>query len=235
MKQNLLISTLALFFMGCASMPDGVPEAHAGQLVSVVESRYIMPPTVPTTDSIANGGFFISGYGRGGAIGNGGDESTVWFHSFNLDRPQWKAFQEAYGAQKTSDKKIIIRSARLELKYSPASNTSFNDNDSIRITGLKGIAIKAFDGFRTTPPTDPRERQTVSIELLADDRYTSDDILKVLNTNRELARSERKHDIEDGREPGLGHTPQSGVLLMRYSDDAIIHYAKLTLKYALID
>ncbi len=231
MKQKLLIFTLALFVMGWASMPGGVPEAHAGELVSVVESRYILPPTAPKTDSIANGGFFISGYGRGGYIGNGSDESTAWFHSFNLDRPQWKAFQEAYNeANGTTDKKIIIRSARLELKYRPSLSKSFNGNDSIRITGLKGMPINQFDGFIKVPPTDLMERQTVSIELLADDRYTSKDILDMLNLGRDLVKRERKHD----RESGPGYTTQSGVFLMRYSDDAIIHYAKLTLKYALI-
>jgi len=232
MKQKLLTSTLALFVMGCTSMSGGVPEAHAGQLVSVVESRYIVPPIVPRTDSVANGGFFISGYGRGGGIGDGGDESTAWFHSFNLDRPQWKAFKEAYGAQETSDKRIIIRSARLELKYSP--RVAGNGNDYIRITGLKGIAIRDFDGFRNAPPTDPRERQTVSIELLADDRYTSKDILNMLNLGRDLVKREQQHDREHDRKPGSGYTAQSGVFLMRYADDAIIHYAKLTLKYALV-
>ncbi len=204
--------------MGCVSIPEGISDAHAGQLVSIVESRYIMPPTAPKTDSIANGGFFISGYGRGGAIGNGGDESTAWFHSFRLNRPQWTAFMEAYNETEESTKKIIIRSAKLELVYSPSIGG--NGNDIIRITGLKGIAISAFDGFRHAPPTDPRERQTVSIELLADDRYSSDDILTILNY---------------GREPSIRYKGQSGVFLMRYSDDAIIHYAKLTLKYALID
>jgi len=109
--------------------------------------------------------------------------------------------------------KIIIRSARLELIYRPALNKSYNTNDVIRITGLKGIAIRDFDGFVEAPPTDLMERQTVSIELLADDRYSSEDILKVLNYGRELARSEREHDIEDGREPGTAYTAQSGVIL----------------------
>ncbi len=77
----------------------------AGQLVSVVESRYILPPIVPPTDSVANGGFFISGYGRGGRIGDGSDESTVWFHSFNLNRPQWRTFIDAYKEARDTGKK----------------------------------------------------------------------------------------------------------------------------------
>ncbi len=237
MKQKSLFFTLALFTftVGCTSISSGVSDAHAGQLVSVVESRYILPPIAQKTDSIANGGFFISGYGRGGTIGDGSDESTAWFHSFNLNRPQWKAFKEAYNEAKTASKKIIIHSARLKLIYRPAINNSYNTNDYIQITGLKGIAINSFDGFIEVPPTDLRERQTISIELLADDRYTSEDILAMLNFGRERVAREREHDIEDGREPGPGYTAQSGVFLMQYADDAIIHYAKLTLKYALSD
>ena len=205
MKQKLMIFTLALFIVGCASVPRDMSGAYTGQLVSVVESPDVNPPTVPPTGSIANGGFFIGGYGRGSSIGGGGDENTAWFHSFRIDRAQWEAFEAAAPE--------VIRSARLELIYTPRDSDSYNANDYILITGLKGIPINDFDGFPGARPSSPPERVTVSIELLADDRYSSDDILNVL------------------KYPFVIRPDLNGVILMRYADDAIIHYSKLTLTY----
>lgn len=205
MKQKALFFTLtlftSLFTVGCA---------YSGRLVSVVESRYITPPIAPITDSIANGGFFISGYGRGGAMGNGKEERTVWFHSFHLDQSQWRAF-------KTADPEIIL-SATLELEYTPwipppPDERRPASNDYVQMVGLKGIFIGG------DHPLDSRGRRTISIDLLADGRYTSKDILGVLH-----------NPSKDPSKKGFKKR-WNGNILMRYADDAIIHYSKLTLTY----
>jgi len=185
-----------------------ISTANAGELVSVVEAEYVRPAVGPPSASIANGGFFISGYGRGPSMGEGIDERTVWFHSFRLDRPQWRAFKTADPA--------IIHSAILELEYTPYIPSSPKRpaaNDYVQMVGLKGIFIGGGH------PLDSRGRRRISIDLLADNRYTSNDILGVLH-----------NPSKDPSKEGFKKR-WNGNILMRYADDAIIHYAKLTLGY----
>lgn len=194
------IRVLSVFIMSLMI----ISTANAGQLVSVVESEYVRPPIGPPTASIANGGFFISGYGRGPSMGEGTEERTVWFHSFLLDRAQWRAFRTA--------EPEIIHTATLVLRYTPYG--SGTTTDMIQIAGLRGILVTDIDGFDTRRPSDLLERREVTINLL--EHYSSEQILNILKYPFERVRN---------------RTNWSGNVLMRYADDATIHYAKLTLGY----
>ncbi len=208
LKGTFVLSIFVIFLIA-------IPSANAGELVSVVEGVYDRPAVGPPSASIANGGFFISGYGRGPSMGEGSEERTVWFHSFRLDRPQWRAFKDADPDLIQID--IIIHSATLELEYTPLIPESSRRpaaNDYVQMVGLKRIMVGGGH------PIDSRGRRRITIDLLADDLYTSEDILGVLHDpSRDPAKEGFKKNW-------------NGNVLMRYADDAIMHYSKLTLGYS---
>lgn len=167
---NIQLSIIRFFSLSVLLLSTSII-ANAGTLVSVVNGDYIVPPTAFPEDSVANGGFFISGYGRGNGIGDGADENTVWFHSFRLDRPQWKAFITADPAS--------INRATLELRYTPTHRAAYND--FIRIAGLRPIPISEFSGF-INGPLDPRTRRiNISVNLLQ--HYSSEEILSAMKNS----------------------------------------------------
>ena len=177
-----------------------VSPVFAARIVAVAESAYVTPPIAPLSRTenvnIANGDFFITAPTRGGTIGDGGDESTIWAMSFRKNSKKWDHFR--------ADPARMIKSAVLRITLTPRSVNGFLRSDAVRIQGLTPIKIAPALGGITPVSGVPL---TIDIDLLSNGN-TSEDLIRVLKFEQ-----------------------PKGILFMQYSDDAIVSYARLILKY----
>ncbi len=189
------INVFILMFLFVAVSP-----VYAARIVAVAESAYVTPPVAPLsrTESvnIANGDFFITAPTRGGTIGDGGDETTIWAMSFRKNSKKWDRFR--------ADPSRMIKSAVLRITLTPRSVNGFLRSDAVRIQGLTPVKIAPALGGITPVSGVPL---TIDIDLLSNGN-TSEDLIRVLKFEQ-----------------------PKGILFMQYSDDAIVSYARLILKY----
>ena len=145
----------------------GFHHVEAASISARAGAAFFAPPTAPISESVANGDFFITGGTRGGAIGNGGDESTLWAMNFRKDRKVYNAFRKHHPT--------TLNSATLKLRLTP--KTSGIHTDAVKIFGLDWIDLDLNSNSNPMGVTT-----AIKIDLL--NYYTDVEILDALTRNR---------------------------------------------------
>jgi hypothetical protein len=127
------------------------------------DAAFFTPPTASISESIANGDFFITGATRGRAIGDGGDESTIWAMNFRKTPNTYDNFR--------LHNPTTLTAATLKLKITPKTSGIYTD--AVKIFGLPWIELDAMPVGATT---------NLTIDLL--DHYEPEEILDALMRDR---------------------------------------------------